>query len=273
MLELTSPRVHTAVGTYYRQFELDDAVFAKTDTILAKALQEDKLLRKSDLVAVLQQNGYTGDDLRFAHMIMHAELQGVITSGPRKGKHFTYMLLDDRAPNARRLERDEALAELARRYFSSHGPATLKDYVWWSGLATADARAGIEMVKSALAQEVIAGETYWFADSGEYAGSDLPVVHLLPNYDEYLVAFTDRSAAFDTAVQIQLDARGNILFSHILVIDGHVAGTWKRTIKKEDVMIALSMFRALSDVEREAVRVAANRYGEFVGKRAVVTYS
>src|SRR6185312_5344038 len=129
--------------------ELDTATFKRSNTLLTKELQGGKQLTRAELMSLLQKNGIASDDLlRFTYMIVRAELDGLVCSGARRGKQFTYALLDERAPHARTLERDEALAELALRYFTSHGPATLQDYVWWSGLAAADARAGLEMVKS-----------------------------------------------------------------------------------------------------------------------------
>jgi hypothetical protein len=117
--------------------------------------------------------------LRFTYLIVRAELDGIVCSGARRGKQFTYALLDERAPQTRTLERDAALAELAKRYFVSHGPATLKDFVWWSGLTMADANKGLDSIRSQLISEVENGQTYWFADSTPDERPS-PTVHLLP---------------------------------------------------------------------------------------------
>src|SRR5438105_4854056 len=188
LLALTAPRVHAASAYYTRKLELDDAVFSGTHAVLANALQGGKQLTRDELASALQQAGIaTEGEQRVTYIIMRAELDGIICSGARRGKQFTYALLAERAPQARSLDRDEALAELTTRYFTSHGPATIQDFVWWSGLTVADARAGLAMVTSHLLHETIGGQTYWFPVS-RLAEQDLSqTAYLLPNYDEYTV--------------------------------------------------------------------------------------
>ncbi len=265
MLKLTAPRVYALSAYYYRQLELDDALFARSDDVLVRALEGGKQLTRAELGEALEQAGVdTKEQLRLAYIVGHAELEGLICSGGRRGKQYTYALLDERAPQARALERDEALAELAGRYFASHGPATLHDFAWWSGLTATDAKAGLDMVKTRLEQAVVDEKTYWFAPSPP-AEETAPSVYLLPNYDEYTVAYTDRSAIFDEAHTKLLDSRGNFLFNHVLVIDGQVTGTWKRTVKTREVVVELNLFATLSAAQRDAVAAAVQRYGEFLG--------
>ena len=266
LLVLTAPRVKATIAYYDRTHGLDDTVFTQTNALLAKALQGGKQLTRAELVPVLQQAGIATDNLqRIGHVIMHAELDGVICSGARRGKQFTYALLDERAPQARTLDHDEALAEFASRYFTSHGPATLQDFVWWSGLSTADARAGLEMVKTQLIQEAVDGQTYWFSMSTPSAQDIAQNAYLLPNFDEYIVGYTDRSAIFDTSHTQKLDARGNVLFNHTIVLDGRVIGTWKRTLKKDTVILSPTLFTPLNEAESRAFASSAHRYGEFLG--------
>src|SRR4051794_6375602 len=165
MLMLTAPRVHQLSAYYNRQLQLDDALFVRSDDLLAKALQGGKQLTRVELGALLKQAGIATDDLRLAYIVGHAELEAIICSGARRGKQFTYALVDERAPNAQTLSRDEALAELARRYFASHGPATVQDFVWWSGLTVTDAKAGLDSVRADLIEEIIDGTSYWLSDS------------------------------------------------------------------------------------------------------------
>jgi hypothetical protein len=273
ILALTAPRVNAVNAYYYRKLALDDAVFMHSNAVLAKALQGGKQLTRPELASVLQQAGIATDDLqRFTHIMMRAELDGIVCSGARRGKQFTYALLDERAPQARTLDRDEALAEFARRYFTSHGPATLQDFVWWSGLMVADARAGLEMGTSQLIHEVVDGQTYWFSMSTPPAKDLSQAAYLLPNYDEYIVGYTDRSAVFDASHTNKLDPRGNILFSHTIVMDGRVVGTWKRTIKKDAVIITPSLLTPLNDAETRAFAASANRYGAFLDMSVNLTF-
>jgi len=188
LLKLTSPRVHAVNATYYRKLELDDDLLARSATVLTNALEGGKHLTRSELAAALEQAGIirtTDDRLRMTYLVMHTELEGLICSGAMRGKQHTYALLDERVPATRTLERDEALAELTRRYFTSHGPATVKDCAWWSGLSTTDVRAGLEMSRSQLETTVVSGKTYWFAPSMPSTPPAAPIAHLLPAYDEY----------------------------------------------------------------------------------------
>jgi hypothetical protein len=265
MLALTAPRVKAAIAYYDRTLGLDDTNFTQSNALLAKALQGAKQLTRAELVSVLQRAGIATDNLqRIGHIIMRAELDGIICSGARRGKQFTYALLDERAPQARTLDRDEALAEFARRYFTSHGPATLQDFVWWSGLTVADARTGLEMVTTQLTHGVVDGQTYWFSTSTSPAKDLSQTVYLLPNYDEYIVGYTDRSAVFDESHTHKLDARANVLFQHTIVLDGRVVGTWKRTMKKDAVILTPSLFTPLNEAETCALAASAKRYGAFL---------
>jgi hypothetical protein len=265
MLDLTAPRVHAATASYYRKLELDAATFAHSNDLIAKALEGGNQLTREELGVILDRAGIPTLDLRLGHMMGYAELEGVICSGAMRGKQHTYALLAERAPNAKSLPRDEALAELTKRYFTSHSPATLKDYIWWSGLTMADAKAGLDMLKSQLIEETIGDETYWFSESMPSVKAAAPIVYLLPNYDEYLVGYTDRSAIYGTLDGGKLDSRGNVLFNHTIVVDGQVVGTWKRAFKKDAVIIEPAYFRPLSEAENQAFIAAANRYGEFLG--------
>jgi hypothetical protein len=271
LLALTAPRVHAANAYYYRKLVLDNALSARSNAIIAKAL-EGKQLTRTELGAILQKAGInTQDLLRLGYIIHRAELDGIVCSGPRRGKQFTYALLDECAPTANTLEHDEALAELTRRYFTGHGPATLKDYVWWSGLSTADAKAGIEMVRSQLVHEVINGQSYWLAESAPFAKDTSPTAYLLPNYDEYSIGYADRSAIFDESRYAKGDPQDNIYFGHMIVIDGQIVGAWKRTFSKAAVVVAAQTFTRLTDRESQALAAAASRYGAFLDMPIVLS--
>jgi len=265
MLALTEPRVNALNSHYYRKLGLDKALFMRSNDLMADALQGGKYLTRPELMGVLGQAGIdTSDLLRCTYLVMSAELDAVICSGPRRGKQFTYALLDERAPQAVMLAKEEALAELTRGYFTSHGPATIQDFVWWSGLTTSDARVGLELARSRLSHELIDEQTYWVGASSPPSGETSPIAYLLPNYDEYTVGFADRSAVLDKAHTEKLDPRSGIL-SNVVVIDGMVAGTWKRTLKKDAVIVETSLFTPLSADETKALTDAAERYGQFLG--------
>jgi winged helix DNA-binding protein len=269
MLKLTAPRLKGYNAHYHRKLELDDAVFRRSNKALAAALRGGKELTRDALRNVLQQAGISTSGLRFVFILGRAELDGVICSGARRGKQFTHALLDERAPQTKTLTRDEALAELTRRYFTSHGPATLQDFVWWSGLTTADARAGIDMIQRRLAQEVIDGKTYWLPPSKPAVQGSSRVAYLLPAYDEYLIAYKDRGAALEPIDGKQMNP-GNPVFSSPIVIGGRVVGRWKRSFKENSVVITVSPFAPFSKADRKAVEDAAHRYGTFLGMRVLL---
>ena len=199
----------------------------------------------------------------FNLLLMRAELDAVICSGALRGKQHTYALLDERAPQAKTLERDEALAELAGRYFASHGPATLKDFVWWSGLTAADAKRGLELVKPRLMHEPIDGQTYWFAPSSPPVPGVSPTAYLLPNFDEYTVGYSDRRAVCGALRANGLEARANVVLGYVIVLDGQIVGAWRRTPKKSAVAIETIPCIQLDKGEMRAIRVAAERFGVF----------
>ncbi|MGH8309739.1 MAG: DNA glycosylase AlkZ-like family protein, partial [Steroidobacteraceae bacterium] len=200
---------------------------------LARALQGGKHLTRDELARVLQNVGIRAQGQRLGHLMMRAELDAVICSGPRRGKQFTYALLDERVAAAPKLRCDEALAKLTQRYFASHGPALMQDYAWWSGLSVTDAKRGIEMCRSDLQDEVAEGKTYWLMPSRRRTRADAPPLLLLPNYDEYVIAYKDRTAHFDMAVQRKLDPRNTVLANHIIVLNGKVIGGWRRVQDEE----------------------------------------
>jgi hypothetical protein len=246
---------------------LDNTIFSLCEKTLQKALSGKKQLSRDDIAAALQHAGVDTNEQRFVHIMMQMELIGLVCSGGREGKQFTYALLDDRVPNVKAMDRKDALAELAERYFTSHGPATLQDYVWWSGLTVADAKAGLEMIKDKLANEMLNKNTFWFAGRYDEPKGKAPAALLLPNYDEYIVSYKDRSAAIAAKnIKNKVDPRGTI-FNHTVVINGRISGIWKRSIGKTRVDIEITPFAPFSKVNQAAVNTAAKRYAKYLGTK------
>jgi hypothetical protein len=271
MLKLTAPRILAQSTSYFRNSRLDKAIFKRSNALLTKVLQGGKQLPRAELLSILKKNGIASADLlQFTYLLVYAELEGILCSGGRQGKQFTYALFEERVPPAKAMEHDLALAELAKRYFTSHGPATLKDYTWWSGLAPKDAREGLEMIKPLLNHETIDDQTYWFSGPARTAKAKDPQVYLLPNYDEYTVAYMDRSAIYDIQHNKKLDARGNFLFNNVIVLNGQVQGTWKRTIQKNSLVVELNPFRVFSKPEKQAIASAVDQFGKFMNMPVVL---
>jgi len=270
LLALVAPRIIARNARRYSQLELDERTLARSNAVLAAALQGGKQLNRSELLAVLEQNGISTRGQRAAYMLQRASLDGLICQGVMRRNEPTYLSLDEALPETGAMEHDEAVAELARRYFTSHGPATLQDFVWWSGLPTAEARAGLEEIKAQLVRETVGDRTYWLSRPVPEDSSS--AVYLLPGFDEYLLGYRDRSASLDPAYAKRLNAGGGML-SPAIVVEGRVVGTWKRTFRKDTVVITVSLFASLSEAQNRALDAAVERYSRFVGMPATVVTS
>lgn len=268
ILALLSPRIIAGNARRYRELGLDEDTLARSNKILTKALEKNKELTRTALLDILKQNGISTEGQRAPYMLQRASFDGLICQGIMRGKdpiYFSMAIL----PKSEILERDEALSELARRYFISRGPATLQDFIWWSGLSTADAKKGLEMAKSHLIHEAIDGQVYWFSHSTTVKHDKALSAYLLPGFDEYIVGYKERSAIMDKAYMKTLTPTNGML-PPTIVINGIVSGTWKRTFKKGSALIELKNFGTLTATENKAITIAANRYGEFIGIPVII---
>ena len=272
LTELTGPRVQRGLAGRYRQLDIDAKVIARSNAALARALARGQHLTRPDIGQVLANSGLQTEGQRLPHLIMAAELEGLIVSGPRRGKEFTYALLEERAPGARRLDRADALRELTLRFFRGHGPAQVRDFVWWSGLTAAEARHGLEAAGDALAREVIDGHEYWSGDHSVPRAWHSPTAHLLPNFDEYTVAYRDRDALYvDGPFEPSLFPFGSIL-GNVVTVDGQVRGAWRRTVTSAAVRVEIRLLQALGVAEREAVDQVGRTLARFLGRPVEVTW-
>jgi hypothetical protein len=268
MLALSAPRVHQMSAGMYRQLGIDAATIKRTFKILEKALAGENKTR-NELGAELDKGGVKlgqGEGMRLGYLMFHAELEGLVVSGPRRGKQFTYALLDERALSpGKRLRGQDALRELARLYILPRGPATARDFAWWSGLTLTQAKTGLKLLGDELQQE---GDYFW-SDARKPAKSARSVF-LMPNYDEYGIGFVDRSAIYDPEYAKQFEFRDRPVFAHIIMVDGRAAGNWKREVKKDRVVITTNYYKPVSSATRAAVAKAAKRYADFLGLKPIV---
>jgi hypothetical protein len=265
MLDLTAPRILLSLTHNDRHLSLDKKVLKKTNDVLAKALEGGKQLTRDEVRSVLQRAKIDTSELRFIHLLEHAELDRVICSGPRKENQFTYTLFDERA-SAKTMERDEALAELTKRFFTSRGPATIYDFAWWSGLSVADGKRGIEMVKQKFKREIIDGKEYFFRVPASFKNEITQTSLLLPNYDEYVISYKDRTEAIDKKHLAVILKERNAVFTNSILINGKIEGIWQRAMKNNSVTVTTRLFSILSKTKQELVTRAANRYGKFLGR-------
>jgi hypothetical protein len=261
LLQLTAPRVHQAMSSYRRKLELDARVLVRCCKLFERALDGRQFLLRAELAERLARAKMPMTGVRLAMAVMYAELEGVICSGPRRDRRFTYANLGDRAPRAVRFDRDKALSELFTRYLQSHGPATLKDFSWWSGLTIADGKRAIDIVRARRRDED--GLTYWSLDDRPTRSARVGAALLLPIYDEYLVAYRDRVVVPHTQSQITKVPGWNVTFQHAVVINGQVAGTWRIPRVADSIAIDITLVRGLSARAEQAAIEAAKRYGRF----------
>ncbi len=272
MLELTAPHLKPAMNFNNRLLELNEQIFSKCNKIIEKALAGGNHLTREELMAILEKAKVSTGGLRSIHIMFHAELDGIVCNGVRRGKKSTYALLSERVLKKKTFPREEALAQLAKKYFSSHCPATLKDFIWWSGLPVKDARNALEMVKSEFVSETINSETYWFTNSFYLPKGNSFSVYLLPAFDEFLISYKDRSASFPLGNHKKAFT-SNGIFRPVILINGHVTGIWKRTIKKDNVLIETELLQPHNKLMKVLIEKAAIPFGSFLDKKIEVKHS
>jgi DNA glycosylase AlkZ-like len=265
MLELLAPRIVASSAGRYRQLELNTTVFLRGERVFIKALQGGVALTRDQMYEQLERSRISTAGQRGIHILSRLAQEGLICFGAHAGKQPTFVLLDEWAPKASKLQREEALAELARRYFTSRGPAALQDFAWWSGLKVADARAALEVVSSRLVQERIGGSIYWMSQDKRGAPDVSAQVNLLPSFDEFLLAYKDRSASLDPRDAPKIVPGKGGMFLPTIVTNGRVEGTWRRTFKKHSVVITTNFFISAKTRKTRALADAAERYRRFLG--------
>jgi hypothetical protein len=272
MLKLFAPRLLNTAISRDRHLGLGDDAIKKAENLFATALKGNRQLTRDEMYEVLEKGGINAAKNLGYHMLYRAAWDGVICFGAHEGKQPTFELLDERIADRRReFSNEQALAELASRYFTSHGPATIKDYVWWSGLKTSDARAGIEAASPGLTSGQVEGKTYFMANKPQRPANSDGGVHLLPAFDEYLVGYGDRSAMLGNEDTQTMLRSGKIYFTHsngiflpVVVADGEVVGTWKRRSEKGKVAVTIKPFSKLDEAKMKEAKEAAIRYGDFL---------
>lgn len=261
---LTGPRVRQLSRYYERRSGIDDALVDRATATMADALVGGDHLTRHELAAALAAAGIDADGVRLAYLVMAAELAAVIVSGERRGAQQTYALVDARVPPAAPLEPDEALAELTRRYFVGHGPATVKDFAWWSSLTLTQVRRGLAIVGDELVSADVDGLTCWFAPSDPPVRDPSPTVHVLQGYDEYGVAYTESRRVLNIADRVLAPANANQVIQPLL-LDSQGIGWWRRVVGRDQLTAELTLAVDLTAAEKGAVDVAFDRLAAFAG--------
>lgn len=271
MQDLTAPRVDAFCRYYYKKLELDDDMFKKANKVLVRALEANRYMTREEVRDTYRKAGIKTSSLGASYLVMKAEIDALICSGPMRGKQHTLALVADRAPQATTLPRDEALVELTKRYFMSHGPAQIKDFAWWSSLTMVDIKRGIELLGNFLAKEEIDGKTFYFCPTNDIEVA-LPTIHMIPNYDEVVVAYRDHVPSVDPIAEgVTVAARTMLFDNHLVLRNGLVIGGWRREQRKNGVNIAIRLACALGKKEAALLDNAVARLQDFLQTDLSVT--
>lgn len=259
LLQLSAPAIHALSAYYYRRMELDKKLFAKSIKVLEKQLQGGRQATRNTIKQYWEEAGIKTDDLRMVLLLMYAELEGVLCSGGREGKQFTYTLLEERVRAAKAVNREEALHKLATLYFTTRGPATVQDFSWWSGLSITDAKAGVETLGKAFEKETFEKKGYIIKpiETPELRGA-----FLMPAYDEYAVSYKDRSALFSK------DANSTKMNSAVLgptiIVKGKAIGSWKKQETKTGIEVSVKYFTPPTKAAEQEVKKSIKNYKAFI---------
>ncbi|MEO6356820.1 MAG: winged helix DNA-binding domain-containing protein [Ferruginibacter sp.] len=269
MLKLTAPQIKKIMNTRFKQLEFTDALIVRSNGIIKKAVAE-KHCTRATLVAALNKANIQTDENRASHLLMYAELDGIIGSGEIQNHQPTYALLTERVKPVKRISREAALEKLAKRYFASHGPATLADFVWWSGLPVKDAMNALEMIRPTLFSETIDNQTYWFYEEHSAVSRSKPGIYLLPAFDELLIGYKTREISIVERHHVHAFTKNGI-FNPVIVKNAKVIGVWKRRFNKDRVIIEPAYFDTPDTATVKALEKEAKKLGGFLEKKAVIS--
>jgi hypothetical protein len=271
LLDLTGPRVRRVTGQQLRDTHgLDERSIGQALAAVTQLLGSRGQLTRAQLADELREHGVRGSGQMLMILLAHAELSGLICSGPVAGGQHTYALLDERVPAPRRLERAEALAELALRYFTGHGPATERDLAYWATMTLTDVRAGLSQVDDQLDSFQHDGRTFWHSPGEPPRGPQQPEGHLLQILDELYRGYQDSRWVLDAAGDVP---RTRVTAVGMALVDAQLLADMRRTIANDHVRFDLRPYRALTSPETEALDQAARRYGEYLRLKSQLTLS
>jgi len=264
MLQLTAPRIVSSMKSRDAELGVTGEFISKGFQVIEEALRDNNHLTRDELVEKLQIDGIAVSSSQMYHLMFHAELSGLVCSGAMQGKEQTYALLEERVPETKTLIRHEALAKLAKIYFTGHAPATLQDFVWWSGLSVADARHGLEAVKTNFVSEKYDERIYWMPSDTENISAENEKIYLLPAFDEYIVAYRNRSAVLpDENHQRAVSSNG--VFRPVIIGNGRVIGLWKKAVSKNKTIIT-DFFEPVEQTTQELTNEAEIRFKQFLNQ-------
>lgn len=264
-MALSGPRVQKGMEGRYHQLGLDAKTRARAERAISDHLSGGRHLTRKELVDVLRSARIDDDGQRLPHLLMHCELESVICSGRVRGKDQTYALFDERVPQISRFDRDSAVAQLVRRYLKSHGPATVKDMAWWSGLTMTDLRTGL--AAAGATSEEREGVTLWSIDAPPRGGPRRARVQLLQNYDEFVVGYTESRYVGDPKAEtMKARFHARDLPGATVLLGSRAVGHWRRAMKGRVLEVEVLLYERLRGPDSVALEEAAQELGRFLGR-------
>jgi len=267
--ELTAPQIKSSLKFRDKQLGLTDTIFEKCNKIFEKTLRDSNHKTREELIQELINAKIEIDNNRASHIFLRAEIDGIICSGKQKGGKPTYAILTEWVPLKNRTYRDEALKELALRYFTSRGPATIQDFSWWSGLSSRNSTLALELNKPDLVSETIEGKTYWFVYTSDITKPVKKEIYLLPAFDEFLISYRDRTASL-LSIENKKTISNNGVFYPTILIGGQIIGTWKRNIKGNHIILTINLFKDGNPDFFKAYSKSISRYSKFYNKETEI---
>ncbi|MGJ4747838.1 winged helix DNA-binding domain-containing protein [Leptospira sp. SA-E8] len=271
LLDLLGPPTVSKYAAHYKKIELDPKTLKKCYSILSENLSNQNYLTRKEISSILEKSGIITNTTRLSHILQRAGLEGLICFGPRRDKDFTYALIEEWIPKIKKVKKpkEEALYEIAKKYFDTRTPATLADFVWWSGLNVKDGKSGIESLGSKLTNFQKDDQVYYIPKKMDIVDKDSDTLFLLPAFDEFLLAYTDRKDCMDPPPK-RLLTPADDLFRPTLVVNGWVSGIWQRELRKEDVILKVNPYKPLNATLKKKLKKAAKEYAAFLGKNLIL---
>ncbi|MDR2853959.1 MAG: winged helix DNA-binding domain-containing protein [Prevotellaceae bacterium] len=263
MCELSKKAIKAAAASHDKLLEIDEPLYSKVNALIEKMLAGNHHLTREEIANNLQINGIIVDSGRMVHFMQRAEIEGIVCSGKDKEKKQTYALIDERVPPTKKLNKEEALALLAKKYFQSHSPATVYDFAWWSGLSVTESKNAIALIDNELLKENIDNKCYYIRQSAETQWQAAENVHFLPAFDEYIIAYKYRNTVLATEHQPKAFTKNGIFYPTILH-NGKAVGVWNKTQKSKNIEINIDFFEKDFSLDKSLIAAAETRYRFFL---------
>jgi hypothetical protein len=270
MLDLSSEKIKAVMRSSDKQLGITEEIYKKSNPLFEKVLKKAEYLTREELKEVLSSNNINTSENRVSHLLMRAELEKIICSGKIIDGKQTYSLYAKRIPPEEKINREEALCRLAKIYFSSHGPATMFDFMWWSGLTAGETRKGVELAKDQFMSISIDGNTYWFSPDIDDEIIEKELFFLLPAFDEFIISYRDRSPSIATT-NMSRAIYINGIFRPVIVLNGEVIGIWQRNQKKNKIEVNATYFNSINNFIEDCFEKEVERLSMYWGRPVVIS--